>query len=110
MGTVRAHDLGSEVRLIPPNYVKSFGKRQKNDAEDAAAIAEATLRPNLHYVAVKSAEHQAQAVAFRTQQSFVGQRTQLITAMRGHLAGRCARAHRSQDRRWHNRRRCDQTS
>jgi transposase len=37
-------------------------------------------------VAVKSAEHQARSVAFRTHQSFVGQRTQLIHALRGHLA------------------------
>ena len=80
-----ARGLGHEVRLIPPIYVKPFVKRQKNDAADAAAIAEAALRPNLHYVAVKSAEHQARAVAFRTHQSFVGQRTQLINAMRGHL-------------------------
>jgi len=36
-------------------------------------------------VAVKSAEHQARAVAFRTHQSFVGQRTQLINVLRGHL-------------------------
>jgi transposase len=66
--------------------VKPFVKRQKNDAADAAAIAEATLRPNIHYVAVKSPEHQARAVAFRTHQCFVGQRTQLINALRGHLA------------------------
>ncbi|WP_197051971.1 IS110 family transposase [Sphingomonas sp. 35-24ZXX] len=81
-----AESLGHEVRLIPPIYVKQLVKRQKNDAEDAAAIAEAALRPNIHYVAVKSAEHQARAVAFRTHQSFVGQRTQLINAWRGHLA------------------------
>lgn len=80
-----AQSVGHEVRLIPPIYVKPFVKRQKNDAADAAAIAEAALRPNLHYVAVKSAEHQARAVAFRTHQSFVGQRTQLINALRGHL-------------------------
>lgn len=78
-----AQGLGHEVRLIPPIYVKPFVRRQKNDAADAAAIAEAALRPNLHYVAVKSAEHQARAVAFRTHQSFVGQRTQLINALRG---------------------------
>jgi len=80
-----AQGLGHEVRLIPPIYVTPFVKRQKNDAADAAAIAEAALRPNPHYVAVKSAEHQARAVAFRTHQSFVGQRTQLINALRGHL-------------------------
>jgi transposase len=81
-----AQALGHDVRLIPPIYVKPFVKRQKNDAADAAAIAEAAVRPNLHYVAVKSAEHQARPVAFRTHQSFVGQRTQLINALRGHLA------------------------
>jgi transposase len=81
-----AQGLGHEVRLIPPIYVKPFVKRQKNDAADAAAIAEAALRPNLHYVAVKSAEHQARAVTFRTHQCFVRQRTQLINALRGHLA------------------------
>ena len=81
-----AQSLGHEVRLIPPIYVKPFVKRQKNDAADAAAIAEAALRPNIHMVAIKSAEHQARAVIFRTHQCFVRQRTQLINALRGHLA------------------------
>lgn len=81
-----AQGLGHDVRLVPPIYVKPFVKRQKNDAADAAAIAEAVLRPNMHCVAVKSAEHQARAVAFRTHQCFVRQRTQLINALRGHLA------------------------
>lgn len=81
-----AQGLGHVVRPIPPIYVKPFVKRQKNDAADAAAIAEAALRPNLPHMAVKSAEHQTRAVAFRTHQSFVGQRTQLINALRGHLA------------------------
>ena len=39
--------LGHEVRLIPPIYVKPFVKGQKNDYNDAEAIAEAALRPNL---------------------------------------------------------------
>ncbi len=39
---------GDEVRLIPPGYVKSFVKRQKNDAADAEAICEVSsgLRGN----------------------------------------------------------------
>ena len=81
-----AEAKGHEVRLIPPNDVKPFVKRQKNDASDAAAIAEAAVRPNIHWVPVKSAEHQARAVAYRTHQSFVGQRTQVVNALRGHLA------------------------
>ena len=39
-----AQALEHEVRLIPPIYVKPFVKRQKNDAADAAAIAEAAVR------------------------------------------------------------------
>ena len=40
-------DLGHEVRLIPPAYVKPFVKRQKNDMADAEAIAEAASRPTI---------------------------------------------------------------
>lgn len=59
-------DLGHEVRLIPPAYVKPFVKRQKNDLADAEAIAEAASRPTMRFVAVKSEEQQAAAMAYRT--------------------------------------------
>jgi transposase len=78
--------LGQEVRLIPPAYVKPFVKRQKNDAADAEAICEAAQRPTMRFVAVKSEEKQASAVIFRTRDLLVGQRTQIINAIRGHLA------------------------
>lgn len=81
-----AQSYGHEVRLIPAQYVKPFVKRQKNDHADAAAIAEAASRPTMSFVAVKSAEKQGRAVAFRTHQCFVRQRTQLINSLRGHLA------------------------
>ena len=77
---------GHEMRMIPAIYVKPFVKRQKNDFADAAAIAEAASRPSMSFVSVKSAEKQGRAVAFRTHQCFVRQRTQLINALRGHLA------------------------
>jgi transposase len=79
-------DLGHEVRLIPPTYVKPFVKRQKNDAADAEAIAEAASRPTMRVVAVKTEEQQARAMLFRTRDLLVRQRTQLINALRGHLA------------------------
>jgi transposase len=78
--------LGHEVRLIPPAYVKPFIKRQKNDAADAEAIAEAAARPTMRFVAVKSESQQARAMIFRTRDLLVRQRTQLINALRGHLA------------------------
>lgn len=79
-------DLGHEVRLIPPLYVKPFVKRQKNDAAGAEAIAEAASRPTMRFVAVKTGEQQARAMLFRTRDLLVRQRTQLINALRGHLA------------------------
>lgn len=78
--------LGHTVRLIPPIYVKPFVKRQKNDAADAEAIAEAASRPTMRFVAVKTKEQQARAMLFRTRDLLVRQRTQLINALRGHLA------------------------
>ncbi|MFC3839019.1 IS110 family RNA-guided transposase [Paracoccus rhizosphaerae] len=79
-------DLGHEVRLIPPAYVKPFVKRQKNDMADAEAIAEAASRPTMRFVAVKTEAQQASAMAYRTRDLLVRQRTQTINALRGHLA------------------------
>jgi transposase len=78
--------LGHEVRLIAPDYVKPFVKRQKNDVADAEAICEATQRPTTRFVAVKGEEQQAAAVVFRARDLLVRQRTQIINAIRGHLA------------------------
>lgn len=78
--------IGHAVRLIPPIYVKPFVKRQKNDCADAEAIVEAALRPTMRFVALKTEDQQARAMLFRTRQMFVGQRTQMINALRGHLA------------------------
>jgi transposase len=78
--------LGHTVRLIAPAYVKPFVKRQKNDAADAEAICEAAQRPTMRFVAVKSEAEQAAAMIFRARDVLVGQRTQLINAVRGHLS------------------------
>jgi transposase len=78
--------LGHAVRLIAPAYVKPFVKRQKNDAADAEAICEASQRPTMRFVAVKSADKQAAAIVFRARDLLVRQRTQVINAIRGHLA------------------------
>ncbi len=78
--------LGHTVRLISPAYVKPFVKRQKNDAADAEAICEAAQRPTMRFVAPKSEQAQAAAVVFRARDLLVKQRTQIINALRGHLA------------------------
>lgn len=78
--------LGHDVKLIPPVYVKPFVKRQKNDAADAEGICEASQRPTMRFVTVKTEEQQAQGMLFRTRDLLVRQRTQTINALRGHLA------------------------
>jgi transposase len=78
--------LGHTVRLISPAYVKPFVKRQKNDAADAEAICEAAQRPTMRFVAPKSEQAQAAAIVFRARDLLVKQRTQIINALRGHLA------------------------
>jgi transposase len=82
----RIEEVGHDVMLIPPIYVKPFVKRQKNDMADAQAIAEAAARPTMTRVSVKTKDQQARAMLFRTRELLVRQRTQLINALRGHLA------------------------
>ena len=48
--------IGHDVRLVPPAYVKPFVKRQKNDMADAESICEASQRPTMRFVPVKSEE------------------------------------------------------
>ncbi len=78
--------LGHEVRLMPAKDVKAYVKRNKNDAADAAAICEAVRRPTMRFVPVKSAEQQAQLMQHRARDLLMRQRTQLINAIRAHMA------------------------
>ena len=78
--------LGHTVRLIPPAYVKAYVRRSKNDAADAAAICEAVTRPSMRFVVPKTESQQARSMIFRTRDLFVRQQTQLINALRAHLA------------------------
>ena len=79
-------ELGHEVRLMPPAYVKPYVKRGKTDAGDAEAICEAVTRPTMRFVPVKSAEQQAALALHRTRDLLVRQRTQLVNMLRGLLA------------------------
>lgn len=78
--------MGHDVVLIPPQYVKPFVKRNKNDAADAEAICEAVIRPNMPSVPVKSVEQQAILSLHRARQGFVKARTAQANQIRGLLA------------------------
>jgi len=71
---------------MPASYVKAYVKRGKNDAADAAAICEAVTRPSMRFVPIKTIEQQSALMLHRTRDLLVRQRTQLINAMRAHLA------------------------
>jgi transposase len=78
--------LGHEVRLMPAKDVKAYLKRNKNDAADATAICEAVRRPTMRFVPIKTAEQQGRLMQHRTRDLLMRQRTQLINALRAHLA------------------------
>ena len=78
--------LGHDARLMPPSYVKAYVRRQKNDAADAAAICEAVTRPSMQFVSIRSIDNQAVLMHHKVREILVSQRTQLLNALRGHLA------------------------
>jgi transposase len=80
--------LGHEVVLVPPQHVKPYVGRNKNDAADAEAICEAMSRPKVQkrFVTVKSAEAQAGAMLVGLRDQLVARRTQLSNVIRGHAA------------------------
>lgn len=78
-------ELGHAVKLIAPQYVRPFVKRQKNDAADAEAIVIAARQPEMRFVEPKTADQQARAVLFRARERIVHQRTELVNALRAVL-------------------------
>jgi transposase len=79
-------ELGHEAILLPPQHVKPYVQRNKNDARDAEAICEAMSRPRIRAVPVKTTEQQAALMLAGTRDGLVRRRTQLTNTIRGHAA------------------------
>jgi transposase len=77
--------LGFEPRIIPAIYVKPFIKGQKNDYNDAEAIAEAALRPNLKFVQEKTQDQLDLQALHRVRSRMVSRRTATINQIRAFL-------------------------
>ena len=77
--------LGHEVRLIAPQYVKPFVKRGKNDAADAEAICEASQRPTMRFVPIKTIDQQQVLQLHVVRQRLVRARTALVNEIKGLL-------------------------
>jgi transposase len=80
--------LGHQVVLIPPQYVKPYVGRNKNDKTDAAAVCEAMSRPKVQarFVPIRSIEQSAAQMLLGVRESLVKRRTQLTNTIRGHAA------------------------
>lgn len=80
----RGRRLAHRVRLVPPQHVKPFVKRGKNDRIDAEAICEAAGRRGMRFVPIEWAERQAPLMLLKARGLLVRQRTQSVAALRGH--------------------------
>src|SRR5258706_1487900 len=78
--------LGHEVKLIAPQHVKAYVKRNKNDGRDAEGLCEAMSRPTMQFVPVKSEEQQAALMLAGVRQQLMTRRPQLGNAIRGYAA------------------------
>jgi transposase len=81
--------LGLDARIIAAQLVSPYRKQGasgKNDANDAAAICEATSRPQMHFVPVKSIEQQSMLCVHRLREGLKADRTACINRLRGLLA------------------------
>lgn len=77
--------LGHEPKLIPPQYVKAYVHGQKNDYNDARAIAEAARVPSMRGVAVKTTAQQDLQALTRLREGVLRSRTALVNRLRGLL-------------------------
>src|ERR1700760_1318196 len=78
--------FGHTVKLIPPQLVKPYVKRGKNDSADAEALCEAMSRPTMRFVPAKTAEQQASLMLVGLRDRLIRNRTQLANAIRGYAA------------------------
>lgn len=78
--------LGHQVKLLPAQHVKPYLLGNKNDFNDARAIAEASTRPHIRGVAIKTVEQQDIQAIHRMRSQCIRDRTALSNSVRGLLA------------------------
>src|SRR5258705_11257798 len=80
--------LGHDARLMPAKYVRPYSKGQKNDFNDAEAIAEAVQRPTMKFVATKTAEQLDLQALHRVRERLASQLTGIINQIRAFMLER----------------------
>jgi len=86
--TRRLVALGHDARLMPAKYVRPYAKGQKNDFNDAEAIAEAVQRPTMKFVATKTVDQLDLQALHRVRARLVSQRTGIINQIRAFMLER----------------------
>jgi transposase len=81
-------ELGHQVKIISPQYVKPFVRRQKNDGNDAEAICTAARQAHIPFVPKKTVEQQDIQALHRARQRMVNHRTAVVSQIRGLLLDR----------------------
>src|SRR4249919_3742450 len=80
--------FGHDARLMPAKYVRPYARGQKNDFNDAEAIAEAVQRPTMKFVATKTVEQLDLQALHRVRERLVSQRTGIINQIRSFMLER----------------------
>lgn len=78
--------LGYTVVLLPAQHVKGYLRGQKNDGNDAQAIAEAAQHGRIRPVRIKTVADQDRQSFLRIRQRLAADQTQLVNQIRGLLA------------------------
>ena len=78
--------MGHTARIMAPRFVAPYRKGGKNDGNDAEAICEASTRPSMRFVPVKSADQQAMLCLHRVRSALIKDRTAMLNQLRGLLS------------------------
>lgn len=78
--------IGHQVAIIAAKFIEPFRTGGKNDNNDAEAICEAAMRPNIWHVPIKTVEQQAVMTLHRVRQGLIRERTAMINQLRGLLS------------------------
>jgi transposase len=79
-------EYGHKAFLIPAQHVKPFVRGNKNDANDALAILEASFRPFIRFVPIKNIAQQEIMAMHRLRERWIKNRTSLTNQARGLLS------------------------
>jgi transposase len=78
--------LGHDTKLIPAQHVTLFVRGNKNDHNDAFAIAEASQRAHIRFVPVKSEHQQEISCLHRIRERLIKNKTAMSNQARGLLS------------------------